>query len=440
MKNRQDLTIEEVAATFVSSEKRKALFLAKQIKKSMLAKEGFSWAFLLVAAVPALMKLVEMVKDLLGSEDKETDLGIQLKLSTDLATKLTAESDSSKIAIPSVPKPTTLIPTTATPLVMSPTLELESSSLKSMGWSAATVGTGEAITGKLIPDIPIDYTGPLPSKDISTILDQVCIAYGIDRGLMYAIASVESSFNPGAQAKTSSAKGLFQFTQDTWNYLTKKKFPELKYRSRDIQDPRKNAILAAVHFKSIWTSLKTSQNKLPSVADIYLAHFLGLAGASKFLTQLVQKPEQSAVKSFPSQAAANRRIFYDSGKEKSLAQVWQSLGGKVNQAYQKFAAIKPTTGTTETAPAVEKVGSPSLVQKVSISEGSQAVKASPIADTPVAFQPIATGEKLGVKQQKRQSTQPNQEVAIIEQPSTPTLAATSYLNGKNGRRYSLQTM
>ncbi len=39
---------------------------------------------------------------------------------------------------------------------------------------------------------------------------------GADFQYLLATAQVESNLNPNAQASTSSARGLFQFTEQTW--------------------------------------------------------------------------------------------------------------------------------------------------------------------------------------------------------------------------------
>ena len=57
----------------------------------------------------------------------------------------------------------------------------------------------------------------LPKGDIKTILDDVAKEFNVPIGEMYATAYAESSFNPRAGVKTSSAKGLFQFLTGTWN-------------------------------------------------------------------------------------------------------------------------------------------------------------------------------------------------------------------------------
>lgn len=51
----------------------------------------------------------------------------------------------------------------------------------------------------------------------ATIYDDICSAaanwYGVDVGIVRAICMVESSFNPAAKAKTTSATGMMQLTR-----------------------------------------------------------------------------------------------------------------------------------------------------------------------------------------------------------------------------------
>src|SRR3546814_7943768 len=44
--------------------------------------------------------------------------------------------------------------------------------------------------------------------------------------------------------------------------------------------------------------------------DLYLAHFLGSAGAVRFLSAWADNPEQAGAPLMPDAAAANRSVFY----------------------------------------------------------------------------------------------------------------------------------
>jgi hypothetical protein len=70
----------------------------------------------------------------------------------------------------------------------------------------------------------------------------------------------------------------------------------------------------------------------PDAAELYLAHFLGAGGAGTLLTALQADPGQSAAALFPQPAAANRAIFYDNGRPRSVAEVMELIRGKVSGA------------------------------------------------------------------------------------------------------------
>jgi len=50
-------------------------------------------------------------------------------------------------------------------------------------------------------------------------IEQAARAYGVSPVAALAIAGCESSFNPYATNSNSSAKGLYQFTDGTWDYI-----------------------------------------------------------------------------------------------------------------------------------------------------------------------------------------------------------------------------
>ena len=57
------------------------------------------------------------------------------------------------------------------------------------------------------------------SRIAAPVLDAVQNASarsGIDFDYLFDVARVESGYNPAAQASTSSARGLYQFTKQTW--------------------------------------------------------------------------------------------------------------------------------------------------------------------------------------------------------------------------------
>jgi hypothetical protein len=79
-----------------------------------------------------------------------------------------------------------------------------------------------------------------------------------------------------------------------------------------------------------------------------MAHFLGPAGATRFLKAKDATPDQSAASVMPAAARANRWVFYDkSGNPRSLEQVYERFASRFNQSTP--AAPAPSSGTTDSS-------------------------------------------------------------------------------------------
>src|SRR5271156_6787395 len=51
---------------------------------------------------------------------------------------------------------------------------------------------------------------------VEAAIQRASTATGVDFGFLMGAARRESGYNPNARARTSSATGLFQFTEQTW--------------------------------------------------------------------------------------------------------------------------------------------------------------------------------------------------------------------------------
>jgi hypothetical protein len=151
-------------------------------------------------------------------------------------------------------------------------------------------------------------------------------ATGINPQLLQLMAQRESGGNPNARAKTSSAKGLFQFTTSTWNEMVQKYGQQFGITKAGIFDPSQNAMAAALYAKDNAQYLAEKIGRAPTDAEIYMAHFLGAKGAAKLLNSTGQ---ENAVALFPQAAQANRSIFYDGMKPRTTAQVYQIIANKL---------------------------------------------------------------------------------------------------------------
>ena len=194
---------------------------------------------------------------------------------------------------------------------------------------------------------------PAARPDVRSAIARASAATGVDFGYLLGQARLESSLNPNARAGTSSAAGLYQFTNGTW--LTtldrhgarygygwaeaaiergKVADPALRQHVMALRyDPDASALMAAELASDNRDVLVGVLGREPDAAELYLAHFLGAAGASKFLSALQSGPGQSAAALFPQAAAANRGIFYGpSGAPRSLGDVMGLLRGKMARA------------------------------------------------------------------------------------------------------------
>ncbi len=87
-------------------------------------------------------------------------------------------------------------------------------------------------------------------------------------------------------------------------------------------DPQLSALMAGELAGDNRTALAQALGREPDDAELYLAHFLGADGATRFLTAQAANPDQSAAALLPTAAGANRPIFFDeSGAARSLGEV-----------------------------------------------------------------------------------------------------------------------
>lgn len=178
---------------------------------------------------------------------------------------------------------------------------------------------------------------------VAEMIKRVSQSTGVDESLLLTVAMMESSLNPKAGASTSSAKGLYQFINSTWNETLEKHGNKYGIpRDASPYDPVANALMGAEYLRSGAQSIKGSlpTGVKPGPADLYLAHFLGHGGASKFLSNLYGRPDAIAAEDFTQAAAANPAIFTDRGRPISYREVHEKLTRK---ASSKFSYVSQYT-------------------------------------------------------------------------------------------------
>ena len=176
---------------------------------------------------------------------------------------------------------------------------------------------------------------------------------GVDFQYLLAQAKVESALDPSAKAGTSSAAGLYQFTKGTWlqtlgrhgsdhglgwakSAIEGGRVADPQVRSQIMAlrfDPDASAMMAAELARDNHADLAGKLGRDPDAAELYLAHFLGSAGAGRFLNAMEQNPEKSAAALMPGPAAANRSIFFNAGgSPRSLAGVMDLIRAKMDRS------------------------------------------------------------------------------------------------------------
>ncbi|RST31553.1 lytic transglycosylase domain-containing protein [Sphingomonas ginkgonis] len=214
-----------------------------------------------------------------------------------------------------------------------------------------------------------------PSTEVLRSIAAASRQSGVSFDYLMNQARMESGFNPAAKAPTSTASGLYQFTQQTWLATLEAHGaehglgwtadaiahspgggysvgdPAARQAILDLRnDPDVAASMAAELASDNGAVLSQQLGRAASPADLALAHFLGSAGAVKFLSALDSAPDASAAPLFPEAAAANRNIFYDrSGAPRSLAEIRDRFAAKVGAPVPAFAGAPALASVTTTS-------------------------------------------------------------------------------------------
>ena len=129
--------------------------------------------------------------------------------------------------------------------------------------------------------------------------------------------------------RTSSAKGLFQFIEQTWLSTLKEQGGALGYapyadaiarqpsgqysvpdprmygRIMELRsDPNANALMAGAYTRANAGKLGERLGRAPSEGELYIAHFLGPTGASRLIEMAHRQPNTPAAADFSGAARA----------------------------------------------------------------------------------------------------------------------------------------
>jgi hypothetical protein len=209
---------------------------------------------------------------------------------------------------------------------------------------------------------------------------------GVDPAYLMALADKESSLLPDNKARTSSAQGLFQFIESTWLEVLRRYGPKHGYVAEaeaiqmvagrpvvsDDKDrerilnlrsiPYLSALMAGEMINTHREILAGKVARDPSVSELYMAHFLGVNGASRFVALLSEEPDNSAPKAFPRAAKANRTLFYAKAdktdaapkastkpKALSVAEVHGRIDVMIDKRVNRYASVRGKAAPVQAA-------------------------------------------------------------------------------------------
>ena len=241
------------------------------------------------------------------------------------------------------------------------------------------------------------------SGDIKSIITYNAKRAGANPDMILAFAATESDMNPNAKAPNTSASGLFQFLGSTWQEQISKHGAKYSLpKNASPFDPEAATLMASEYVKQNTRSISGVKSDI-NTTDAYLTHFLGAAGAKKFLSS---NPSQLGTEIFPSQAAKNRNIFYsESGTALTIKQIYDGLSKKIdakadiygiNAPVGSFKSIenalpqsqsggsRMTTGQPQTGPVQTQATASPSAKPAPFTNGAELTKPAPVMKEMVA--------------------------------------------------------
>jgi hypothetical protein len=185
---------------------------------------------------------------------------------------------------------------------------------------------------------------------VEAAIQRASQATGVDFSFLMKTAGRESGMNPSAKAGTSSAAGLFQFTEQTWLSTLKQhgakhgyaRYADLVEKGSDGRyrvpggdarravmdlrlDPQTSSLMAGELASDSAAYLKGRTGRQPTAGELYAAHFLGPQGSARLIEAVQTTPGAAAAHLFPDAAQSNRSIFYRDGRAATVSEVYANL-------------------------------------------------------------------------------------------------------------------
>lgn len=200
--------------------------------------------------------------------------------------------------------------------------------------------------------------GEASRTDVMRAIRNAASVTGADFDYLVKTARRESNFDADARARTSSATGLFQFTESTWLRMVDRygekhglsvQADAISVSGRKISlngpvsradilalrnDPDLSARMAGELAKENADILEKKIGRAPTSAELYTAHFMGPRDAGRLINAARANVSGAAADMFPSAARANANVFRGAdGGRLTAAQLYSRLTtDKVSEA------------------------------------------------------------------------------------------------------------
>lgn len=187
---------------------------------------------------------------------------------------------------------------------------------------------------------------------------------GMDLTYLLDIGAVESSHRPWAAAKTSSAVGPWQFTDDVWLKVFRRNGEKYGYstligrmdKDKDayqyVLDLRKDPKISAIMAGELALENKRNLEKLVNVSvtktNLYEAHLLGVSDGARFINLYHSNPNTIAARHFPMAASRNWRLFFDDhARPRTVADIHKNFLAQMNGDALRPVAARKARRVTE---------------------------------------------------------------------------------------------
>lgn len=181
---------------------------------------------------------------------------------------------------------------------------------------------------------PQQMTSQAPQSGINDLISAAAERNSVPSDLLMNIAGAESSGRPDAANPRSSAKGVFQFIDSTWESLGGT--PGNQF------DPQENVELGARFTRQNAERLKQELGRDPSYAETYAAHYFGPGVSSMLKNADPSDPIEVGLATFTNSRGVDQILRANPNLQgKTVGEVMSSLVAKAGEGIVQLAGGGP---------------------------------------------------------------------------------------------------